>query len=1364
MAFGSPQWMYTSGADFTLDQSLRFDDGSTPYLNWTPSGAGNRKTWTFSAWIKRNNLGVGGVIFGAVGDNSRMRFSTDRIQWEFNNTQTWRLVTTQKFRDPSAWFHLLINVDTTQGTAANRMSMYINGVKVTAFDNEDYPTLNGEGGVNNNSLQSIGRDATNSDNYLDAYLAEVHFIDGTALTPTSFGETGDYGEWKPIEVSGLTYGTNGFYLPFKQDYEVEGFSTITYRGNGVNNATTPRYFGGVGFQPDLIIHKGRSNVGDHRVWDSVRGLAKNISTNTTAAEWSGSPETVTSFDTDGFTLGSVNGDWNLTGRTYVAWNWDMGGSGNTKIMSVADGGVLSTSEKKFGTASLSLDGANRHYTSPQHDDFSFGTGDFTVECWIYQDGSANYDGIVTFQGSSSGNSIGYGIGYNASNRIYWTSNLGAATSVVVHDAALSNSVWHHVAVSRSGGVTKLFIDGTEEDSATDTNNYINIEKSSIGLSVGKYYPTVDEKYFDGYIDEIRISNSARYTSSFSVATSAHTTDANTTLLLHCDGANASTVIKDHSVSTPNTAGSIESDVAANATYGQSIVSYTGNGGSNQTVGHGLSSTPDMVILRNRSDAADWNVGHIGLSTNEICILNTTSAKVNVTTYGGGGLGARGATTFTLADGTSNANNVNASGNTFIAYCFHDVSGYSKFGSYTGTAGTHTVTTGFQPAFVLIKRTDTAGNSWAIFDSTRDPDGAADHYLYADDSVAEGSGTTRLDFISTGFTLQNSAQAWNGSGSTYIYAAFADKREYAYWLDQSGNNNDWTSNNLTESDIMVDSPTNNFATQNPLHIHTDGSPTFSEGNLRIMTALTPAGRNVSTMGFTSGKYYAEMLHEAGVSGSWVAPRTVVGITTNAVDTIRGRDGSNIGTLSSSEDVGYFGDGGSKNIAGTYSSYGSGWTIGDIIGVALNMDDDEVTFYKNNVSQGALSFTAGGEGHFACGDSSAGGGLTAVWNYGQDSSFAGNKTVQGNQDSNSIGDFYYTPPSGFLALCTSNLPAVAVVPSEHFGVHTRTGTGTSTSVTGKPLAPDLVWTKVRNVAGTHVISDNVRGVNKQLFSNLTNAEGTATNKLTAFNSDGYTLGADDGSGTGDSNYNGQTYVDWFWKANGSGSSNTDGTITSTVSANVDAGFSIVSYTGNATNDATIGHGLSKAPDLMIVKSRDGADAGTHQWYVYEGTSASLYLESTEPLHSDNRLKSAQATTFTVSQHAQCNASGDAYIGYMFHSVEGYSKVGHYTGNGGSANNGGVFVYTGFKPAWIIRKITTGSNGSWHITDNKRDGYNGDDSNDVLLADTNAAEVEAGRIDLLSNGFKIRTTDSDVNADGSTYVYMAFAETPLKYATAR
>jgi hypothetical protein len=583
------------------------------------------------------------------------------------------------------------------------------------------------------------------------------------------------------------------------------------------------------------------------------------------------------------------------------------------------------------------------------------------------------------------------------------------------------------------------------------------------------------------------------------------------------------------------------------------------------------------------------------------------------------------------------------------------------------------------------------------------------------------------------------------------------------LDRSGNGNNWTVNNITFADQMLDSPTNNFATQNPLHIHTDGSPTFSEGNLRIVTALTPAGRNASTIGVLSGKYYAEMYHEAGVSGSWVAPRTVVGITTNAVDTIRGANGGNIGNLTTSEDVGYAGQDGRKNVGNSWSSYGASWAIGDIIGVALNMDDNEVTFYKNNVSQGAISFTASSEGHFVCGDTSGGGGLTAVWNYGQDSSFAGNKTAQGNQDGNSIGDFYYTPPSGFLALCTQNLPDVAVTPSEHFNTILWTGNdadgSTTQTLTGVGFQPDFVWVKQRSNAANHHLTDAVRGVSQRLVSNDTQAEGDmgSGQGVWSFDSDGFKVG-NRYYGVNDNTY---TYVAWNWKANGSGSANTAGTINSTVSANVDAGFSIVSYTGNGTAGSTVGHGLSKAPDMIISKSRDSAE----DWGVYTralGGTSSLFLNRTLASESglaDWHNTDPSSTLITLGYGAETNISGDDFIQYVFHSVDGYSKVGSYEGND-SAD--GTFVYTGFRPAFVIVKNIDDSGMSWIMADTAREPTNVM-ANELYPNLSNAEYVSSGeRWDFLSNGFKLRSGSAVTNED--TLIYIAFAETPFKYSNAR
>lgn len=336
-----------------------------------------------------------------------------------------------------------------------------------------------------------------------------------------------------------------------------------------------------------------------------------------------------------------------------------------------------------------------------------------------------------------------------------------------------------------------------------------------------------------------------------------------------------------------------------------------------------------------------------------------------------------------------------------------------------------------------------------------------------------------------------------------------------------------------------------------------------------------------------------------------------------------------------------------------------------------------------------------------------------------------------------------------------------PFEHFNVVTYTGNGTARTISGVGFQPDFVWIKVRNTAGTHVLTDAVRGGNKQLFSNLTNAEGTATNKVTGFTSDGFTLGADDGSGTGDANYNGNTYVAWCWKANGAGSSNTAGSITSTVSANTSAGFSVVTYTGNGTGGATIGHGLGVAPSMVIVKRRDFAD----DWSCYHtslGGTKYIDLNSTAAAGTSIVLwnnTNPSSTVVTLGTSNRINGSSATYVAYCFAEVAGYSKFGSYTGNG---STDGTMVVTGFRPKFVMVKRTDAVYG-WFIEDSARDTYN--EQNKHLRAEVSDAEVSGGwKLDTLSNGFKLRESGNAVNASGGTYIYMAFAENPYKYSLAR
>jgi len=354
-----------------------------------------------------------------------------------------------------------------------------------------------------------------------------------------------------------------------------------------------------------------------------------------------------------------------------------------------------------------------------------------------------------------------------------------------------------------------------------------------------------------------------------------------------------------------------------------------------------------------------------------------------------------------------------------------------------------------------------------------------------------------------------------------------------------------------------------------------------------------------------------------------------------------------------------------------------------------------------------------------------------------------------------------------LSTANLPDPAIdpaqgsTPDQYFDVGIWTGDG----VNGRNIAdlyghtPNWVWIKNRSAAIDHNVADVLRGW-KELYPNLTNAEGSQ--QMNAPTNDGLSgLPASNGY-----NNNGDAYVSWAWKANGSGVSNTDGSITSTVSANTESGFSIVTYVGNNTRGATIGHGLNNVPEFVMVKNRDD---GAENWACFHkdlaGTFPSIKLNTTGATVTSADGVVIRGSEFTssvisVGENATCNGNGNDMIAYCFHSVEGFSKFSSFIGNG-SAD--GTFVYTGFRPAFLIIKAT-GLNEGWIMYDTKRNSYNL--SSTVITAEEasgDATNVVYG-IDILSNGFKCRYNWNGVNGSGQNYIYMAFAENPFKYSNAR
>jgi len=324
------------------------------------------------------------------------------------------------------------------------------------------------------------------------------------------------------------------------------------------------------------------------------------------------------------------------------------------------------------------------------------------------------------------------------------------------------------------------------------------------------------------------------------------------------------------------------------------------------------------------------------------------------------------------------------------------------------------------------------------------------------------------------------------------------------------------------------------------------------------------------------------------------------------------------------------------------------------------------------------------------------------------------------------------------------------SEYFNTVLYTGDGTtSNAITGVGFQPDWLWIKDRDTAGNrHIITDSVTFSDRRA-TNTTDADET-NNRVGSYDSDGFTLNSSSSQVNGSST----DYVAWNWLAdNTSGSSNTDGSITSTVSASTVSGFSIVSYTGNGTYPSTIGHGLGSVPHVLLTKKRNG----TLSWQVYHigiGNTKKLQLNGTNAESTDTVWNNTTPTSsvFTVG-NSDTNNSGDTFIAYCFAEKKGFSKFGSYTGNG-SAD--GTFVYTGFKPAMVIVKRTD-TTGEWVIMDNKRDTFNV--LNKTLYPSTNDAEATSvDRFDFLSNGFKSRSTSGFNNASGGTYIYMAFAESPL------
>jgi hypothetical protein len=769
--FASKNQLFTRPSNYLITRSVRLRSSASANFSRTPSVAGNRKTWTWSAWVKRGTLNTNGNLFGGAFSTASDRLlfeGSDRLWFIWNDTTDGELLTTQVFRDTSAWYHIVCASDTTQATASNRMKFYVNGVQITTFTTATYPTQNRDGGVNNTTVQKMGVVPHANSQYLDGYLTEINFIDGQALTPSSFGETDSItGVWKPKKYAG-TYGTNGFYLNFS-DNSNNTATTIgkDYSGNGNNwtpnniSVTSGSTYDSMTDVPTLTsatagnycvmnplnLPKGGTLSNGNLLWTSPTAEGQAVGTMYVSSGKFYWEMVQNSSGGCAFGIASITTDINninLTAGSYVYYtngNKYNGGTGSAYGATFTNGDII-------GVA-LDLDAGTLIFyknNTSQGTAFTGLSGTFTA--LIYDGTSAS---APTYNANFGQQPFTYTppTGYVALN----TYNLPTST--------ITNGAAYMAATTYTGTGSSLTIANTV-GSTSFQPDFVWVKSRSAAT---------DHALYDsvrGTTKDLVSNSTAAETTQSTGLTAFNSTGFTVGALAKMNTSSATYVAwqwyTNGGTSSSNTNGSITSTVSAGATQGFSVVTYTGTG-ANATVGHGLGVAPSMIILKQRNAVDYWVVWQTTLGSTGYLLLNSTNGSSTAATYWNSTLPT--SSVFSLGSDSR----PNGSGTTYVAYCFAAVKGFSAFGSYTGNGSTDGpfVYTGFRPRWLLYKRYDSTAD-WVIVDSSRSTYNLVTNVLYPDLSNAEDTSAT-VDFLSNGFKFRGTAG--NNSGASYIYACFAE---------------------------------------------------------------------------------------------------------------------------------------------------------------------------------------------------------------------------------------------------------------------------------------------------------------------------------------------------------------------------------------------------------------------------------------------------------------------------------------------------------------------------------------------------------------------------------------------------------------
>jgi hypothetical protein len=828
--FASKDLMFgqQSAGGYQISRSVRLRSSASAYLNRTLSTPTNNKIWTWSAWLKRGTLNDGGATYiakcplfdapssGSTFDAVYIR-NNDYIVWYFatGGATTGYLESTAVFRDPSAWYHLVFVYDSTQATDSNRMKVYVNGSQI-AVTATQYVAQNTNSRINSAVVHKIGAfDA--SSNYADCYLTEINFIDGQALTPASFGVTNSVtGVWNPIRYSG-TYGTNGFYLNFK-----DPTSTTTigydYSGNS-NNWTANNISVTAGTTYDSMVDSPTNYGTDTGVGGSVRGnyctfnpLAKgpNFPAPTNGNLQTGDTSAGNYHQSIGSTAAVSSGKWYweiaLNGTTYNSRS--IGIAFASELATVGDNAMWSSASALKNYRAIEL------LTSTTVRPCESIAGTITTASTITLPSTLTGSSVFMVAMDIGAGAIWFGLdGTWLKSATTAEIIAGTTTNAVYADISAPTQPWTPAVynyLNASSGYGWIGKFGQTAFSYTAPSGYKalctqNLSTPTISnganyMAASLYTGTGSSQTVSNAVNSISFQPDMVWVKSRSAATDHKLTDSvrgatlavisNSTAAETTDstgltafgssgftvGANTTynnsgaTYVgwqwKGGGTAVTNTAGSITSSVSANTTAGFSVVTYNGTG-SNATVGHGLGVALNFLIVKQRNTTKDWIVWHNGILGTQFLSLNSTDATQTVATIWNSTIPT--STVFSLGTNTA----VNTNGGNYLAYCFAPISGYSAFGSYTGNGSTDGpfIFTNMRPRWLMFKRTDTT-NNWIMYDTSRSTYNAAQNFLYPDLANAEGTGVY-IDFVSNGFKLRDTNAIFNASGGTYIYAAFAE---------------------------------------------------------------------------------------------------------------------------------------------------------------------------------------------------------------------------------------------------------------------------------------------------------------------------------------------------------------------------------------------------------------------------------------------------------------------------------------------------------------------------------------------------------------------------------------------------------------